>query len=433
MHARKFLRSGLFLAMVFCVMSVDFLCAAEPATVESAAAVWNGLTWPVPKDVKEPQRQMAGLSYEADGDAQTAYDFQKKALVDAKWKEEPGAYLSKESCSGTYRKNGYALSLMTYGVKPGQANVSFTAHGNVELNKLPVPMGAKLLFAGPASTMYVTDAPPDKTAEAVTTLLAKQGWHPYGTAGDVRFFKLNAVQLSAFISTAPAQDNKTSITYSSQLMSADLTAPRGTLRLQYADTTKTLSFDTADSFVDVVKFYQTTLAKSGWKATHETLVKVDLYDTMIFRNPAKDMLTLELHEFEGKTRGLLKHESAAEVQAKYEREKAAAIKAANKKPTPSPTLAIKLPAKVKDLKVSDREIAFVVATGEARTAASEIAARLKKEGWKAGEQVAEPMAGTLLFSKDEQSITITYLDTGVLPAEVSITGIGVKLERAAEE
>ena len=417
---------------LICIASSGAIVAAEPATVEKAAAVWNGLTWTVPKDVKEPQRQLAALGYETGGDAQAAFDFQKKALVEAKWKEEPGAYLSKESCSATYRKEGYALSLTSFPVQPDRVNVMLTAHGNVEVSKLPVPTGAKSTFVGPASAMFTTDASPDKTTDAVTGLLTKQGWQPYGSAGDVRSFKQNAVKLNAFIAAAPAQGGKTSITYSTELMSADLPSSPKAIRVQYADTTKALSFDSSDSIPDVVKFYRTTLGKAGWEATTENLIKIDFRQTMILRNPAKDMLTLELHEFEGKTRGLLKHDSAAEVDAKYEREKSAAEKVAGKKPTPSPTLGLKLPATAKDVKLTEREIEFQVAAGQAKAAAMEIAATLKAGGWKAGEQVAEAMAGTFLFSKGDQSVTITYLDTGVLPAEVSITAIGVVLERAGK-
>lgn len=428
MYARKFLRSGLFLAMVFCEMSANGLRAAEPATVESAAAVWNGLTWPVPKDVKEPQRQMAALMYEADGDAQSAYDFQKKALVDAKWKEEPGAYLSKESSSGTYRKNGYALSLMAYGVKPGRVNVSFTTHGNVEVNKLPVPMGAKLLFAGPVSTMYVIDTPPDKTAEAIKSLLAKQGWQPYGAVGDTRWFRQNAVRLTAFIGAAPAQGNKTSLTYSTELMSAELPAPPVTINLQYADSTKTVSFDSAESFADVLKFYQATLKKAGWEATTENLIKIDFRQTMIFRNKAKDMLTLELHEFEGKTRCLLKHETSVEVREKYERQKKAAMAAGVDAADAVPKITLRFPAGAKGARIAGREAGFSVASGKAKAAAIEMAATLNKDGWTSVAEEFDPMVGTLRLSKGEQCFEILYIGDDVI-----LTVFGVRFKTAADK
>lgn len=405
------------------------LSAAEPATVEKAAAVWSGMTWTLPKEVKEPQRGMAGLVYETGGDAQAAFAFQQKALVAAKWKEEPGAYFSKESCSGVYRKDGYALSLTSYVAQPGKVNVMLTSHGNVDVSKLPVPAGAKSMFSGPVSAMFITDAPPDKTADAVAGLLSKQGWQPYGAAGDVRWYKQNAVRLTAFIGTAPAQGNKTSITYSTELMSAELPAPLVTINLQYADTTKAVSFDSADSIADVLKFYQTALKKQGWEATTENLLKVDFRQTMIFRNKAKDMLTLELHEFEGNTRCLLQHETAVEVREKYERLKKAAMAKAAELSDEAPKLALKLPTTAKDARIAGREAMFTVANRKAaRAAALEVAETLKKDGWVTVEEVVDPTVGTLVLIKGENVLTIMDLGNDVI-----LTVWGIRFKTAADK
>ncbi len=435
MLLRSFPRMVLTLiAAMICSWSVAVHAAEMPATVEKAAAVWNGLTWPVPKDVKDPQRGMAGLVYEAAGEAQAAFAFQQKALIAAKWKEEAGAYLSKESCSGVYRKDGYALSLTSYVAQPGRVNVMLTAHGNVDVSKLPVPTGAKSTYPGPVSAMYITDAAPDKTADAVTAVLAKQGWQPYGAVGDTRWFRQNAVRLTAFIGAAPAQGNKTSITYSTELMSAELPAPPVTINLQYADSTKTVSFDSADSIADVLKFYQTTLKKLGWEATTENLIKVDFRQTMIFRNKAKDMLTLELHEFEGKTRCLLKHQSAAEVEEQYQREKAAATKAANAKPTPAGMgLQVKVPVKAKDVEVSESSIEYTLGSNDVKPAVQELAAALKKAGWKLDKDTENSGVGAMMLSKGDANIVVTYFGLPGLPGSVNIVASGVKLERAAEK
>jgi hypothetical protein len=40
------------------------------------------------------------------------------------------------------------------------------------------------------------------------------------------------------------------------------------------------------------------------------------------------------------------------------------------------------------------------------------------------------MAGTLLLSKEDQSVTITYSDTGFLPSEVSVSAMRAELEAA---
>ena len=42
----------------------------------------------------------------------------------------------------------------------------------------------------------------------------------------------------------------------------------------------------------IVDFYRKTLAAAGWKSTMDKMVDVDEKPTMIFRNPAKEMITL---------------------------------------------------------------------------------------------------------------------------------------------
>jgi hypothetical protein len=39
------------------------------------------------------------------------------------------------------------------------------------------------------------------------------------------------------------------------------------------------------------------------------------------------------------------------------------------------------------------------------------------------------MAGALSFSKENQSLSISYTDTGVMPAEISLSAMGAELER----
>ena len=45
----------------------------------------------------------------------------------------------------------------------------------------------------------------------------------------------------------------------------------------------------------------------------------------------------------------------------------------------------------------------------------------------------EPMAGTLSVKKGDQSMTIIYVDTGFLPAEVTVSVFGGELEATVEK
>ena len=49
------------------------------------------------------------------------------------------------------------------------------------------------------------------------------------------------------------------------------------------------------------------------------MIKIGFKDIMIFRNPAKDLLELEVRSVDGSTRGLLKYQTAVEVEAMEKR------------------------------------------------------------------------------------------------------------------
>src|SRR6185503_15330595 len=112
----------------------------------------------------------------------------------------------------------------------------------------PVPPGVKPFYAHGGETSYLTTVKVPETAKACRELLLAAGWEPYGTAGDeatspMMYFKRNAIRLMAWISTAPAQDNKTVIRYSTELMSADLPVPPDAPDPRYNDSDGTLRYD----------------------------------------------------------------------------------------------------------------------------------------------------------------------------------------------
>ncbi|MCE9548773.1 MAG: hypothetical protein K8T25_25115 [Planctomycetia bacterium] len=298
--------------------------AGPPATVTQATQVFNLATYPLPDKAETPQRRtVAGMSCNVPGEVKAVHDSQRKALEGMQWKEIPGGSVSDQSATGMFRRDGFTLSLSVFpGGKPGMVNLMLLNLGNVRLSDLPVPPDAKQLFPGPASVMYVADAPAGATADACQKLLVEKGWQPYGVAGDTRFFKQNAMRLTAYIAAAPAQGGKTMITYSAELMSVDLPAPPDAIGVQYSDSTAALSFDSKLPLVDLAKQYRALLAKSGWDATTENPIKIGFKHMLIFRNPQKDLLTLEMHEVDGITRVLLKFQTAAEVEEMDRRIKA---------------------------------------------------------------------------------------------------------------
>ncbi len=407
-------------------------------TVAEAAKVFDPANFPVLK-TEEPvgRKYVGGFSYQAKTDPQAGFKFYQQALSKRKWKELPDSYVTETSCSGMFGKDGYLISLSLTPVgDDGEVLVSIHNHSNIPLKKLPVPKGVKPFYSVPTAEASLTEQPREETAAAVTKLLVEQGWEPYGTAGDQMFFKQNAVRLSANVATAPAQDNKTVITYSADQMSADIPAPAETSGLQYSDSTKAILFDVDSDLGTIHKFYNDVLAKADWKPTTDKPILIGFKQTVIYRNPAKDLLELEMFEVEGKLRVEVKHQSAEEV-AEIDRQVEAAVaekkKAVNKPQPKLDKLAISLPAEAQDVEAEKSEIKFTIGDGKAKPFAEALRKKLKADGWKETSATLDAMAGAVLLDKGDQKLQIIYLETGVLPAEVTISGDGLELEQAKKK
>jgi len=238
------------------------------------------------------------------------------------------------------------------------------------------------------------------------------------------------------------------IQYSNQLISADIPAPQGVEDLRYGDEPPELTFGTTQNQDAIVVFYRKTLAAAGWKSTMDKLVDVDEKPTMIFRNPAEDMLTLSLSGARGGNLGVsVRFQSGAEIAERDRKRKEAAPKlraAAEAKAAQEvkeaaelaernkvPKVAVTLPTDAKDVKQTNDSIKFVVGKGKAKAAVEALRKQFRDVGWKEDVASLERMAGTLLFSKgDGQRVNITYSDTGFMPSEVSVSAMRVEFEAA---
>ncbi len=260
------------------------------------------------------QKSAVKLIYTAPSTVRDGFDFQIKQLSQLGWKRLEGSYESDTSCYALFERKGYKLSVSvsSAGVD-GQSSVMLIQHGNVDLNKLPLPEDMKLFFAGPVSASYLTTVSVEATQTACRDLLIQDGWKPYGVAGNSLMFRKGTTQLTAFISAAPAQGGKTMTQFSSELLSAEIPLFPGASNAQFSDNPAQLFFDSGKSMDDVVEFYRQTLSESGWKPTTDSLIKVSIYDVMIFRNPAGDMMRLQLHNFDDQARALIRYSTAAQV------------------------------------------------------------------------------------------------------------------------
>ena len=239
------------------------------------------------------------------------------------------------------------------------------------------------------------------------------------------------------------------IQYSNQLISSDIPAPQDVEDLRYVDEPPELTFATANQDA-IVDFYRKTLAAAGWKSTMDKMVDVDGKPTMIFRNPAKEMITLAVpYDYgSGKLGVSVRFQSAAEIaerdrkmketapklraaaEAKAAKEAKEAAELAEKNKLPK--VAVTLPAGAKDVKQTNDSIKFTLGKGKAKAAIESLRGTVSRCGLeRRASRRWQRMAGTLSFSKEGgRSVTVTYSDTGFMPTEISLSAFRAELEAA---
>src|SRR5438046_2873821 len=419
-----------------------------PATVEQAARVLDLSTFPLMDGAKPLESpQVANLFYLATGDVKTAFEFNRKALVAQGWKELSNSSATDQSASGMFSRSGFVVFVSVTPHGDGSLHVRLQNQGNVKPGKLPVPPNAKPVYVGDSTAMYETEAAVPATVDACRNLFIAQGWVPYGDAGDSAVFKQNANLATATVSSAPAKGGKTTIQYTTQLISADIPAPPNVEELRYVDEPPELTFTTANQDA-IVDFYSKTLATAGWKSTMDKMVDVDEKPTMIFRNAAKEMLTLAATGvLSGKHLFSVRFQSAAEIAERDRKRKEAAPKlraAAEAKAAKEakeadelaernkvPKVAVTLPADAKVVKQTKDEIKFTVGKGKAKAAVESLRTQFREAGWKEDVASVTGMSGVVSVSKEGgPSATITYTDTGFLPTELSVSAMRAELEAA---
>lgn len=270
----------------------------EPATVSQAATVLDLRKYAVPKDAVEVNSQrLAAVHYRIKSTAKEAFAEVKKQLVSMGCSELAGGYETDAYCSSSFEKQGFRISVATLpGSEAGEVNVTIDNHGNVALDGLPRPENAKPQFANAAMAMYQADVTVDAGKSQIIEGMKKAGWAPYGTAGDQLFFRKNAIIVSVYLTADPNSEGKSTLQYSSQLVSAEIPLPPNASNAHYADVTQELYFATTDDKAAVRQFYVDALAPSGWKPTSAELIKVDFEFMQLFRQPDGQLMRLRIRE-----------------------------------------------------------------------------------------------------------------------------------------
>ena len=407
----------------------------HPASPAEAAKFLDLTTFPLmPGTPEVGPRSVANLHYRVTSDVKSSFEFQKKNLEALKWKAAPGSAVTADYASGGFTRAGFYVSVMVSPTGgPGTVDVIIQNHGNVDLAKLPLPAGATPGHVGPMSAMYNADAPVPATAEECRRLFIAAGWQPYGASGDWVGYKQNAVRVTATVMASPMQSGKTMISYQSEQMSADIPAMPGAEGLRYTGSTGRLDFDIASSEEEVEQFYRKALAGSGWAATMDHIVKVDGgKDFVVFSNPAKEALTLEMLKLpEGNTRVSLHHQSEAAVAEEGRLAKAQGEKVMQKLKADraKPVLAVPLPADAAVISQTKNEIKLTVSAGSSASLLKSLDKLYGETGWLMSD-TRQGGVGVHGFRREGQTLTINFSDTGAGPAEMTITSTGVGLEVA---
>jgi hypothetical protein len=154
---------------------------------------------------------------------------------------------------------------------------------------------------------------------------------------------------------------------------------------------------------------------------------------LFFGNATHDLLTLEMYPVEDKLRVTLKHETAAEV-AEIDRLAKSEVERRKKEPAkPLPKVDIAVPADAQDVEQTDNHLEFTVGARKAKAAVGPLRAKLRQGGWKEEAVTMEPMFGSLLFKKGDNRLSITYVDTGLMRAKITILAIGATIETGRDK
>ncbi|MGC4004018.1 MAG: hypothetical protein QM811_13205 [Pirellulales bacterium] len=280
-----------------------------------------------PRAKENPARALAEQTYTVAADVPKTFDFIKGRLLADKWKELPNTQTGDGYANATFARSGYRLSLSVTKLGEKEHMVVLHNHGNVKLTEIPVPAGAKQMYAFPVTVAYVTEKPAAETSAEMTKLLAAQGWTPYESAGDKIDYKRGLSRIGVNVMAAPAQGGKTVIQLSSALLSFDAPLPEGSDDPRYTEHPPRLTFNTKMEQDALYGYYKKEFEQRGWKPTTDNPIVDGRKAFQIYRDDAKDLVEVETVKSDDGLRVSVRYQTAAELEAETQRAKAAAEKA----------------------------------------------------------------------------------------------------------
>jgi hypothetical protein len=169
-----------------------------------------------------------------------------------------------------------AYTYKSYQSGPGETFVGpAAADGELDTSRLPRISGATDTYVSAVTTIFVSPESVPQTVEATARALAAVGWQrydaPFSSKEDspdleIMTLKKGAQGLNAFITIAPAQGNKTSVSYSAIPLKTDLPFPKDATSIEFDPERPYLACITSETPEAAMAFFNTELAARGWSA-----------------------------------------------------------------------------------------------------------------------------------------------------------------------
>ncbi len=225
------------------------------------------------------------LNFDTPSKVVEVVDFYRPLLAEQGWQElSDQGYVDDTTATLYFTKEGFTVSLSASQMSDDNTSVTLLHHGNVDLSKLPQMADAETGFVAPNTLIYFSPSSVVDVARFTRNELAAQGWHefiqPNSTTADnaemqIRSYIQNGLELTAFITTAPAQDNKTSVQYSTTLLPLDVPVAAGADQIQFDKTEPYLEYISADSPDSLADFYRQAMAALGWSELPDATVTAE--------------------------------------------------------------------------------------------------------------------------------------------------------------
>jgi len=298
----------------------------EATTVLAAAEILDLRGLSLPTEIKSTGNNEVGhRSFELSDDVATVVDFYQPTFIEQGWQNDTdNEYTSETTANRYFSKDGFVVSMSVSDL--GQSTmVTFINHGNIDLRALPQTSDAEPLHQFPNTLGYVSPSEVSEVADFTRQALAEQGWQEYtmpdtSTANNADsqnlMFIQNGLELSAFITVAPAQGNKTSVQYNIILLPMDLPIYQEVMGLEYDGYYPYLGFRTTSNIETVADFYRVEMSDLGWFEMPDTATITPEQATLFFVNEAEELsLMLDLTIDDGQTKAVLRQYDVEELYA----------------------------------------------------------------------------------------------------------------------